>query len=115
MSIKNLSIELPKGADRQYAVRDVSLDLHRGEILCVVGESSSGKSVMTGAIMNDSPWRLKVTSGEVIFDSRDVLKMSYAELNKLRGARIAMIYQEPMAALNPAVRIGKQVNRHAIK
>lgn len=55
LSIKNLSIELPKGADRQYAVRDVSLDLHRGEILCVVGESSSGKSVMTGAIMNDSP------------------------------------------------------------
>jgi peptide/nickel transport system ATP-binding protein len=110
LSIKNLSIELPKGADRQYAVHDVSLDLHRGEILCVVGESGSGKSVMTGAIMNDLPWRLKVTSGEVIFDSRDVLKMSHAELNKLRGARIAMIYQEPMAALNPAVRIGKQVN-----
>ena len=110
LSIKNLSIELPKGADRQYAVHDVSLDLHRGEILCVVGESGSGKSVMTGAIMNDLPWRLKVTSGEVIFNSRDVLKMSHAELNKLRGARIAMIYQEPMAALNPAVRIGKQVN-----
>lgn len=110
LSIKNLSIELPKGADRQYAVHDVSLDLHRGEILCVVGETGSGKSVMTGAIMNDLPWRLKVTSGEVIFDSRDVLKMSHAELNKLRGARIAMIYQEPMAALNPAVRIGKQVN-----
>ena len=110
LSIKNLSIELPKGADRQYAVHDVSLDLHRGEILCVVGESGSGKSVMTGAIMNDLPWRLKVTSGEVIFDSCDVLKMSHAELNKLRGARIAMIYQEPMAALNPAVRIGKQVN-----
>ena len=110
LSIKNLSIELPKGADRQYAVHDVSLDLHRGEILCVVGESGSGKSVMTGAIMNDLPWRLKVTSGEVIFDSCDVLKISHAELNKLRGARIAMIYQEPMAALNPAVRIGKQVN-----
>lgn len=110
LSIKNLSIELPKGADRQYAVHDVSLDLHRGEILCVVGESGSGKSVMTGAIMNDLPWRLKVTSGEVIFNSRDVMKMSHAELNKLRGARIAMIYQEPMAALNPAVRIGKQVN-----
>jgi peptide/nickel transport system ATP-binding protein len=60
--------------------------------------------------MNDLPWRLKVTSGEVIFNSRDVMKMSHAELNKLRGARIAMIYQEPMAALNPAVRIGKQVN-----
>ena len=110
LEIKNLSIALPRGADRKYAVEDVSISLKRGEILCVVGESGSGKSVMTSAIMNDVPDRLEVTSGEVLFDGRDILKMSQSELNALRGARISMIYQEPMAALNPALKIGKQVN-----
>ena len=110
LEIRNLTIALPQGADRQYAVNDVSLTLRRGEILCVVGESGSGKSVMTSAIMNDVPDRLTITSGEVIFDGRDVLKLSRQELNALRGARISMIYQEPMAALNPAMRIGQQVD-----
>ncbi|MEM6941243.1 MAG: ABC transporter ATP-binding protein [Pseudomonadota bacterium] len=110
LDIKNLSISLPKGADRKYAVEDVSITLRRGEILCVVGESGSGKSVMTSAIMNDVPGRLEVTSGEVLFDGKDVLRMTDGELNALRGARISMIYQEPMAALNPAIKIGKQVD-----
>ncbi|MEM6304891.1 MAG: ABC transporter ATP-binding protein [Pseudomonadota bacterium] len=110
LDIKNLSIELPAGADRKYAVEDVSITLRRGEILCVVGESGSGKSVMTSAIMNDVPGRLKITSGEVLFDGQDVLHMTQAELNEMRGARISMIYQEPMAALNPAMKIGRQVD-----
>ncbi|MEM6727297.1 MAG: ATP-binding cassette domain-containing protein, partial [Pseudomonadota bacterium] len=109
LEIKNLSIELPKGADRKYAVEDVSITLHRGEILCVVGESGSGKSVMTSAIMNDVAPRLTITSGEVLFDGKNVLRMDQDELNEMRGARISMIYQEPMAALNPAIKIGKQV------
>ncbi|MEM9973935.1 MAG: ABC transporter ATP-binding protein [Pseudomonadota bacterium] len=110
LQIKNLSIALPRGADRKYAVEDVSLNLKRGEILCVVGESGSGKSVMTSAIMADVPGRLQVTSGEVLFNGNDVLKLPQDELNKLRGARISMIYQEPMAALNPAMKIGMQVD-----
>ncbi|QBY01629.1 ABC transporter ATP-binding protein [Rhodophyticola sp. CCM32] len=110
LEIKNLSIELPRGADRKYAVEKVSLSVKRGEILCVVGESGSGKSVMTSAILNDVAPRLTVTSGEVMFEGRNVLRMRDEELNKLRGARISMIYQEPMAALNPAMKIGKQVD-----
>jgi peptide/nickel transport system ATP-binding protein len=110
LDIRNLSIELPPGADRKYAVEDVSLTVQRGEILCVVGESGSGKSVMTSAIMNDVPGRLRVSSGEVLFDGTDVLQMSQSELNEMRGARISMIYQEPMAALNPTIKIGKQVD-----
>ncbi|MEM1005934.1 MAG: ATP-binding cassette domain-containing protein, partial [Pseudomonadota bacterium] len=110
LDIKNLSIELPKGADRRYAVEAASLTLRRGEITCIVGESGSGKSVMTSAIMNDVPPRLTVTTGEVLFDGRNVLQFSQAELNEMRGARISMIYQEPMAALNPAMKIGKQVD-----
>ena len=103
LDIKNLSIELPRGADRKYAVENVSLTLRRGEILCVVGESGSGKSVMTSAIMNDVPGLLQVTSGEVLFDGETVLRMEDDQLNELRGARISMIYQEPMAALIPAI------------
>ncbi|MEL6691080.1 MAG: ABC transporter ATP-binding protein [Pseudomonadota bacterium] len=110
LEIKNLSIELPKGSDRKYAVNDVSLTLHRGEILCVVGESGSGKSVMTSAIMNDVPGRLTISQGDVIFDGMDMLRMPDKELNEIRGARISMIYQEPMAALNPSIKIGKQVD-----
>ena len=110
LDIRNLSIELPEGADRRYAVENASLTLRRGEITCVVGESGSGKSVMTSTIMNDVPPRLTVTTGEVLFDGRNVLQFSQAELNEMRGARISMIYQEPMAALNPAMKIGKQVD-----
>ncbi|MBC6441561.1 MAG: ABC transporter ATP-binding protein [Rhodobacteraceae bacterium] len=110
LDIRNLSITLPAGADRKYAVEDVSLTLNRGEILCVVGESGSGKSVMTSAIMNDVPSRLEAATGKILFDGKDVLRMGDAELNELRGARISMIYQEPMAALNPAIRIGRQVD-----
>lgn len=110
LEIRDLSIALPAGSDRKFAVENVSLTLKRGEILCIVGESGSGKSVMTSAIMNDVPDRLRITSGEVIFDGRDVLKLDAKELNALRGARISMIYQEPMAALNPAIRIGLQVD-----
>ncbi|MEQ3726638.1 MAG: ABC transporter ATP-binding protein [Tateyamaria sp.] len=110
LDIRNLTISLPRGADRIYAVENVNLSIKRGEILCIVGESGSGKSVMTSAIMNDVPGRLKITSGQVIFDGKNVLEMSNAELNTLRGARISMIYQEPMAALNPAMKIGAQVD-----
>ncbi|MEL6207478.1 MAG: ABC transporter ATP-binding protein [Pseudomonadota bacterium] len=110
LEIRNLSIALPRGGDRTHAVQDVSLKLHRGEILCVVGESGSGKSVMTSAIMNDVPGLLEVTSGEVLFDGMDMLTLPQSALNKIRGARISMIYQEPMAALNPAMRIGRQVD-----
>ena len=110
LKIKNLTIALPKNADRQFAVEDANLDVFKGEILFIVGESGSGKSVMTSAILNDIPKGLSVTSGSVIFNEKDILKLSQKELNKLRGANISMIYQEPMAALNPSIRVGKQVD-----
>ncbi|MEM6890096.1 MAG: ABC transporter ATP-binding protein [Pseudomonadota bacterium] len=110
LEIRNLSIALPHGADRAFAVENVDLTLRRGEILCVVGESGSGKSVMTSAIMNDVPGRLKISSGQILFDGENVLEFSQEKLNHIRGARISMIYQEPMAALNPAMKIGAQVD-----
>jgi len=110
LKIKDLSITLPKNADRKFAVEDVNLEVHKGEILCVVGESGSGKSVMTSAILNEVPGSLDITSGSIEFDNHDILKLPQKELNDLRGARISMIYQEPMAALNPSIRVGKQVD-----
>ena len=110
LKIQDLTIALPKNADRQFAVEDANLDVFKGEILFIVGESGSGKSVMTSAILNDIPKGLSVTSGSVIFNEKDILKLSQKELNKLRGANISMIYQEPMAALNPSIRVGKQVD-----
>ncbi len=110
LKIKDLSISLPKNADRKYAVENVNLDVSKGEILCIVGESGSGKSVMTSAILNDVPDTLKITTGNVEFAGKDILKLTQLELNELRGARISMIYQEPMAALNPSIRVGKQVD-----
>ena len=110
LEIKDLTIALPKNADRNFAVENADLDVFKGEILFIVGESGSGKSVMTSAILNDIPTSLKVTSGSIVFKNQDILKLSQKELNKLRGANISMIYQEPMAALNPSIRVGKQVD-----
>ena len=110
LQIRDLSIALPAKADRAFAVKDITLSLNRNEILCVVGESGSGKSVMTSAIMNAVPRGLTITKGEVLFKGEDVLKFSERKLRKIRGARIAMIYQEPMAALNPAMTVGRQVD-----
>ena len=110
LSIKNLSITLPPGSDRKYAVENASLDLNRGEILCVVGESGSGKSVMTSAILKDVPQRLGISSGEILFNGNNILNFNEKKLNEIRGNRISMIYQEPMAALNPAMKIGFQLD-----
>ncbi len=109
LTVEGLSVALPKGADRKRAVDDVSLEVRRGEILCVVGESGSGKSVLAAAIMGAVPSGLRVVAGSVRFDGRDLTHAPERTLRAIRGNRIAMIFQEPMAALNPAMRIGKQV------
>ena len=110
LEIKNLTIKLPKRADRELAVENVSLDIFRNEILCIVGESGSGKSIMSSAIMRDIPDSLKISSGEIIFKGKDILKMTTKEINSLRGDKISMIGQEPMAALNPSIKVGRQVD-----
>jgi peptide/nickel transport system ATP-binding protein len=109
LSIEGLSVRLPAGADRDRALSDVSLSLAANEILCVVGESGSGKSIMANAIMRLLPDRVTIDSGRVMFEGRDLAAASPAEMRKLRGASIAMIFQEPMTALNPLRTIGDQI------
>ena len=109
LSIQSLSIALPPGADRDYAVRDISFDLAEQEILCVVGESGSGKSMTANALMGLLPDLVHVTQGTALFEGNDLFALSDAQRRALRGDRIGMIFQEPMSALNPLMRIGDQI------
>src|SRR6266700_1646201 len=109
VSIRNLRIALPDGAERPFAVDGVTLDLRPGKIVCVVGESGSGKSMCAPALMGLLPDTVDVSSGEIQFEGRDLLKLDDDGWRDLRGRRLAMIFQEPMTALNPLMRIGDQM------
>ena len=109
LRINGLQIALPEGADRPFAVDGVSLELNAGEILCIVGESGSGKSMSANAMMGLLPDLVHPTAGEIVFDHMDLLKLSEDELRDLRGRKIAMIFQEPMSALNPLMRVDDQI------
>jgi peptide/nickel transport system ATP-binding protein len=109
LSIEGLTVALPPGGDRPHAVADISLSVDPGEILCVVGESGSGKSITANAMMGLLPKSLPVTSGRIRFQGTDLLALEPEAMRRLRGARIAMIFQEPMTALNPVMRVGDQI------
>ncbi|WP_454620242.1 ABC transporter ATP-binding protein [Bradyrhizobium cenepequi] len=109
LSLEKLSVRLPEGADRTHALSDVSLSVASNEILCVVGESGSGKSMMANAIMRLLPNEVKIENGRMLFEGRDLCAADIAEMREVRGAGIAMIFQEPMTALNPLRTIGDQI------
>ncbi|MCS5602164.1 MAG: ABC transporter ATP-binding protein [Paracoccus sp.] len=109
LSIRDLDIALPEGADRAYAAKDISFDLAAGEILCIVGESGSGKSMSANAVMGLLPQEVKPVRGAITFDGQNILTLSEAQMLELRGRRISMIFQEPLSALNPLMRVGAQI------
>ena len=110
LAIERLTVDLPPWADRSRAVEDVTLDLRHNEILCVVGESGSGKSVMARSILGLFPSRhVRPSAGRILFGGEDLLAAPPERLRALRGSRIAMIFQEPMTALNPVLTIGRQI------
>jgi peptide/nickel transport system ATP-binding protein len=109
LTVEDLSVKLPKGADRSHALGGVSLSIAADEIVCVVGESGSGKSVMANAVMRLLPPEVAIAGGRVLFEGKDLASASNAEMRKVRGAGIAMIFQEPMTALNPLRTIGDQI------
>ena len=109
LSIQNLSVALPAGGDRPYAIKDISFNLHPNEILCIVGESGSGKSISANAIMGLLPTYLKPEAGRIQFRDQDLLQQSESTLLGLRGKDIGMIFQEPMSALNPVMKVGDQI------
>lgn len=113
LEIKNLSVEYYRRGKVIPAVKNVSLDLNQGEALGVVGESGCGKSTLALAILRlIQPNEGKITTGEILFrntDYKNILKLDDEELQKIRGGKIAMIFQDPFTSLNPVIRIGEQI------
>ena len=109
LDVQNLTIGLPSGADRPHAVENISFQVRPGKILCLVGESGSGKSVIANAVMGLLPKQLGPSSGSIRLQGREVVNAPQDELRRLRGAAMAMVFQEPMTALNPTMSCGAQV------
>ncbi|NUB28165.1 ABC transporter ATP-binding protein [Azospirillum brasilense] len=110
LDVRNLTIDLPRGADRPHAVQDLTFTLEPGEILCVVGESGSGKSMTAHAVLGLLPKAVTVSAGEIRHQGTNVFSLPERDQRALRGGRIAMIFQEPMTALNPLMRVGDQID-----
>lgn len=91
------------------AVDDVSFDIAAGETLALVGESGCGKSITSLSILRLVPEPGRIVDGEILFDNKDLLHMPAAELRRVRGNQISMIFQEPMTSLNPVLKIGEQI------
>ncbi len=109
LEIADLFVTLPASGDRAHAVKGMNLSIAAGEIVCLLGESGSGKSVIAHAIMGLLPKALRISSGRIAVLGDDVASMAPAKLMELRGKRMSMIFQEPMTALNPVARCGAQI------
>ena len=109
LEVKDLVTEFPTRRGVVRAVNDVSLSIDAGQVVAVVGESGSGKSVTSLSIMRllEDPGR--VASGKVLFEERDLLELNERDMEKVRGDRVSMIFQEPMTSLNPVYRVGDQI------
>lgn len=110
LKVEDLAISLKQSSSLATLIRNVSFTLDKREVLCIVGESGSGKSLTANTIMGLLPADImSVSSGSITYDGADLIGQTEAELRKIRGARIAMIFQEPMTSLNPVLKIGLQV------
>ncbi|MGN7410345.1 MULTISPECIES: ABC transporter ATP-binding protein [unclassified Sporosarcina] len=116
LQVKDLELSFHTFAGEVKAIRGVNFDLNKGETLAIVGESGSGKSVTTKSIMRLLPESSsEFKNGEIIFDGKDLTKLSEREMQKIRGKDISMIFQDPMTSLNPTMTIGKQIMEPILK
>lgn len=115
LEVKNLRVSFRTPGGRLEAVRDISFCLERGKTLALVGESGSGKSVTSRTLMGLLAGNGTVDAGEILFGGRDLLKLSEKELCGVRGSGIAMVFQDPMSALNPVVKVGKQITEALLR
>jgi oligopeptide transport system ATP-binding protein len=110
LHVKDLRISFSTYAGEIEAVRDVSFDLRQGETLAIVGESGSGKTVTAKSLMRLLPEaNTLIKDGEVIFEGENLLTLSEQRMQKIRGSKIAMVFQDPMTSLDPTMRVGKQI------
>ncbi len=110
LEVKNLTVRFHTDEGDLTAVNDVSFDIKKGEILGLVGESGCGKSITAMSMLRLIPTPAGIIeNGQILFDNKDLLSLGFDELNKIRGEEISMIFQEPMTALSPLHRVGKQL------
>ena len=109
LDVENLVISFRTNNGKVQAVRDISFSMDKGETLAIVGESGSGKSVTAKAMLGILAPNSIVEGGRIMYDDKDLLKLSEEEFNKLRGNKITMIFQDPMSSLDPIMKIGKQM------
>jgi oligopeptide transport system ATP-binding protein len=116
LQVKDLNISFHTFAGEVKAIRGISFDLYKGETLAIVGESGSGKSVTTKSIMRLLPeHNSEIKSGEILFNNKDLTKLTDKQMQKIRGHDISMIFQDPMTSLNPTMKIGNQIMEPLIK
>jgi len=109
LEVDGLSVDIPVAAGMLHPVRDVSFSVHRGETVCIVGESGCGKSLTSLAIMGLLPRKAKLSARILSFEGKELIGLSERRMGDLRGEQMAMIFQEPMTSLNPAYTIGNQL------
>ncbi|WOI58100.1 ABC transporter ATP-binding protein [Palleronia sp. LCG004] len=110
LSVRGLTLRLPDGMERRNAIEDVTFDLERGKILCVIGESGSGKSVTANTVMGLLPRAIRTSAGSITLEGREIVGMPTEELRDLRGRVVSMIFQDPLSALNPLMTVGAQID-----
>ncbi len=109
LEVKNLKISFRTSSGILKAVRDISFNLEKGKTLAIVGESGSGKSVTSKAVLGILAGNSIVEGGEIIYDGKDLLRITEEDMCEIRGDEISMIFQDPLSSLNPIVKIGKQI------
>src|SRR5258708_7943964 len=115
LQVKNLRTSFFTDEGEVRAVDDVTFDVYRGKTLGIVGESGCGKSVTSLSIMRLVPNPPgKIMGGEILYQGKDLLKLSIEEMRRIRGNEISMIFQEPMTSLNPVMTVGKQISEALI-
>ncbi len=114
LQVKDLSVSFNAFAGKVQAVRHVDFELYKGETLVIVGESGSGKSVTTKAILGILPKNGHINSGEILYKGEDMAKYKEKDFYKIRGKQISLVFQDPLSALNPLMKIGKQITEALI-
>ncbi len=116
LSIRDLVVEYSSGGEKVQAVNGIDLDLQKGETIGLVGETGAGKTTIAKSILRILPTPpAKIVSGQVKLDGTDLLELPEHEMQKIRGNKIAMIFQDPMTALNPTMTVGEQINEVVLR
>lgn len=110
LDVENLEISFSSPGGNVHAVRGVSFSLYPAEVLAIVGESGSGKSATSKAIMGILPQNARVTGGKITYGCRNLLELREEAMCKIRGDKIAMIFQDPLSSLNPTMKVGRQIS-----